>query len=57
MLRTDRKQHEVIWIHCPDGEQIAIHIDKIREKEVKLGIDAPRAYKIKLSKSRDDGRD
>ena len=46
MLVLARQLHESIVITAPDGVRITITISEIRGDKVRLGIDAPKDYRV-----------
>lgn len=46
MLVLSRKPSEKIWIECPDGQRVEVIALPSQGNQVRIGIQAPRAYRV-----------
>jgi len=47
MLVLTRKRGEKVIVTCPDGTELAVTVVEVGGGKVRLGFDAPAAYRIR----------
>ena len=53
MIVFNRKHGEAFQIHTPAGDVISIAVDKSRQNQVRVIVDAPEGYTVLRSELRD----